>query len=526
MSGRFVSTLRVIAILGGLLGVGAASASAQCLANELQKVTASDASLGDHFGISVCIQGNVLTVGSSLDDDNGLSSGAAYVFGLDGGEKPWIEQQKLTPADAEPMDHFGQALSMSGDLIVVGSWGDDDDGSNSGSAYVFRYNPDSQLWVQEQKLTASDAAVADQFGYAVSIWGDVAVVGARLDDDPSQGSGSAYVFVYEQESGIWVQHQKLIPSDPGTFGTAVSLEDDLVLIGAPADQDNGLNAGAAYVFRFDPKTQMWVQEQKLLASDAVQSDLFGLSVSLSCDAALIGAIFSDAPGVFNAGAAYVFGYDAKTSQWTEQRKLTASDGGSGDQFGSSVSLQGEMALIGAVLDDNYANGSGSAYIFTLDGTEWNETAKLRYEEVQGVHAFGVSVFSDGEHVIVGANFTTVDGDAEAGAAYIYGGLGDCNENGELDLCDIADGTSGDDNNNGIPDECEPPPCPWDLDGNNDVGVADLLSLLLQWGADPGGPPDFDGNGNVGVSVLLALLANWGRVREEEGTWHLAIGTWH
>ncbi|MCH7849408.1 MAG: hypothetical protein IIB53_13720, partial [Planctomycetes bacterium] len=114
--------------------------------------------------------------------------------------------------------------------------------------------------------------------------------------------------------------------------------------------------------------------------------------------------------------------------------------------------------------------------------------------------------------IVGANFTTVDEQAEAGAAYIYGGLGDCNDNGELDLCDIADGFSPDDNNNGIPDECEPPDCPWDLDGDAVVGVPDLLSLLGSWGpCPPKGdcPADFDNTGDVGVKDLLILLGNWG-----------------
>ena len=259
-------------------------------------------------------------------------------------------------------------------------------------------------------------------------------------------------------------------------------------------------------------SQLWVQQQKLFASDPEQLDGFGFSVSLDGDTALIGSTKSDAPPVFDTGAAYVFGYDAKTSQWTEQQKLTASDGGSGDKFGASVSLKDDMALIGASLDDDYANGSGSAYIFTLDETEWSETAKLRYQEVQGVHAFGVSVSTDGEHVLVGANFTTVDGDAEAGAAYIYGGLGDCNENGELDLCDIADGFSTDENNNGIPDECEPPSCPADLDGSGSVGVSDLLSLLGSWGpCPPKGdcPADFDNTGDVGVKDLLVLLGAWG-----------------
>ena len=515
MSGRFLSTLGVIVIIGGLLGVGAAPASAQCLANEIQKLTASDARIGDHLGTSVRIWGDLAIIGATKGGDL-PNSGAAYVFRLDQDTGQWAQEQRITPIDAGAHDNFGISVAINPidpNVIIVGAYLDDDDGSNSGSAYVFRYNPDSRLWVQEQKLTASDGDFQDRFGFAVSMWGDVAMVGAYLDEDPDQDTGSVYVFGYDAPSQTWVQQQKLIPSDLGRFGWSVSLQGDVALVGALVDSEQAFQAGAAYIFRFDPKTQMWMEEQKLLASDPAQGDFFGRSVSLSDDAALIGAVNGDAPPVFNTGAAYVFRYDAKTSQWAEEQKLTASDGGSGDKFGTSVSLQGDLALIGAQLDDDYANGSGSAYIFTLDGTEWNETAKLRYQEVQGVHAFGVSVSTDGEHVLVGANFTTVDGDAEAGAAYIYGGLGDCNDNGELDLCDIADGFSPDENNNGIPDECEPPDCPWDLDGSGDVGVKDLVFLLGTWGPCPKKgdcPADFDGSGDVGVKDLLILLGNWGQ----------------
>ncbi len=514
--------ITVVAAMVGLGGPAAGSVSAQCLANEIQKLAASNASQFDHFGTSVSLLGDLAVVGAVNGNGVENGTGAAYVYRLDPVTLQWNEQQILAALDGFWPDAFGISVAIDPvdpNVVIVGAYLDDDACPkdilcDSGSAYVFRYNPDSQLWAQEQKLTAWDGDALDRFGFAVSMWGDVAMVGAHVDEDPDPGTGSVYVFGYDAPSETWVQQQKLIPSEPGRFGRSVFLQGDVALIGAPSDVEQGFAAGAAYIFRYDPKSQLWVQEQKLFASDAEELDGFGVSASLDGDTALIGAVFSDAPPVFNTGAAYVFGYDAKTLQWTERQKLTASDGGAGDHFGESVSLKGDLALVGAVLDDDYANGSGSAYIFTLDGTEWNEAAKLRYEETEGVHAFGVSVSTDGEHVIVGANFTTVDGDAEAGAAYIYGGLGDCNENGELDLCDIADGFSPDDNNNGIPDECEPPPpeCPGDLDGSNDVCVKDLLFLVGAWcPCPPKGdcPADFDNTGDVGVKDLLFLLGAWG-----------------
>ena len=121
---------------------------------------------------------------------------------------------------------------------------------------------------------------------------------------------------------------------------------------------------------------------------------------------------------------------------------------------------------------------------------------------------GWSVALSGETALVGA-FGNEDAGYLTGSAYFFGGLADCNNNDVLDLCDIVDGNSDDDNNNGIPDECESPPCPWDLDNTGTVGASDLLSLLVSWGPCKGCPADFDGNGNVGATDLLALLVNWG-----------------
>ncbi len=191
---------------------------------------------------------------------------------------------------------------------------------------------------------------------------------------------------------------------------------------------------------------------KLTASDGQTDGNFGWVVSLSGDVAVITARLDDGVvGGIDSGSAYVFRYDADRSQWTEQVKLTASDAAESDRFGWALSMSGETAVIGAVWDDDGGKNAGSAYMF---------------------------------------------------------GLGDCNDNGELDLCDIADGKSTDDNNNGIPDECEDL-CPWDLDGDMQVTVIDMLDLLSQWGTDPGVPPDFDGDGTVGITDFLTLLANWG-----------------
>ncbi|MEE9129722.1 MAG: FG-GAP repeat protein, partial [Phycisphaerales bacterium] len=171
-------------------------------------------------------------------------------------------------------------------------------------------------------------------------------------------------------------------------------------------------------------------------------------------------------------------------------------------FGRAVAVAGDTAVIGAWFDDN-ENGidAGSVYAYRFDGNVWIEQAKLTPTNTVGDgYQFGWSAALSGDVAMFGEGHHTF------GSVGVFHGLSDCNENGTLDICDIAEGTSQDINANGIPDECE---CPWDLDTNGNVGASDLLSLLVSWGPCKGCPADFDGNGTVGASDLLALLVNWG-----------------
>jgi len=211
------------------------------------------------------------------------------------------EPHKLTAYDAPTGDHFGRSVSISGDVAVIGAPWTDEWGPSSGSAYVFRRDdngtpsdPSDDFWVEQAKLIASDAAEGDQFGYSVSISGDVAVIGAHLDDDGGHDSGSAYVF--EKPPGGWedmTETAKLTAADAAVndeFGDSVSISGDVAVIGAPGDDDGGYNSGSAYVFEKPPGGwEDMTETAKLTASDAAAHDLFGLSVSMSGDVAVIGA---------------------------------------------------------------------------------------------------------------------------------------------------------------------------------------------------------------------------------------------
>ncbi len=392
-----------------------------------QKLLASDGAAGHMFGYTVSVSGDTALVGANGDDDNGAYSGSAYVFVRSG--SIWTQQQKLTASDGAADDGFGTSVSVSGDTALVGANGDDDNGSASGSAYVFVRS--GTTWSFEQKLTASDGAADDFFGYSVSVSVDTALVGAHEDDDDGSRSGSAYVFV--RSGSTWTQQQKLTASDGAAedqFGWSVSVNGDTALVGARYDDDNGSASGSAYVFL--RSGSIWGQQQKLTASDGAVIDQFGWSVSVNGDTALVGAYVDDDHG--NAsGSAYVF---ARTGTiWVQQQKITASDGAAEDFFGRSVSVNGDTALVGANGDDDNGSASGSAYVFARTGTIWVQQQKITANNGTTGDLFGYSVSVSGDTALVGARYDDDNGSA-SGSAYVFQFLPPL-VNGEACMIDIV-----------------------------------------------------------------------------------------
>jgi hypothetical protein len=313
----------------------------------------------------------------------------------------WTEVQKLLASDGAPSDFFGWSVSVDGDTALIGTLHDVNDGVNfSGSVYVFTYN--GTTWTQQAKLLASDGAVGYYFGRSISLDGDTALIGFANDEHNGHGSGSAYVFT--RTGTTWTQQAKLIASDSAandTFGYGVSLSGDTALIGAPHDGDNGYYSGSAYMFTRTGTT--WTQQAKLLASDGDLEDQFGFSVSLDGNTAIIGAM-DDEP--IYRGSVYVFTHTGTT--WTQRAKLFDSDGAVFDQFGFSVSLDGDTALIGARQN---VNGKSSVYVFTQTGTKWTQQTKIT---VSDGYPLGWSESLDGNTALLGADLT-----AFHGAAYMF-----------------------------------------------------------------------------------------------------------
>ena len=429
-----------------VLGLGATQALAQC--EEEKKLTASDGALGDQFGQSVSVSGDTAVVGAGWNDcPAGGACGTAYIYRFNG--TSWVEVQKLTASDAGLRDLFGTSVSIDGEVAVVGV--PDDDcavGSDCGSAYVFRF--DGTSWVEEQKLTASDAGLEDLFGTSVSIDGEVAVVGVP-DDDCVAGTncGAAYIFRFDGAS--WGEEQKLTASNAkplDKFGHRVSVSGDTILVGAPLrDCAAGENCGAALVYRFDGTS--WVEEQYLTVKDADAGDRFGISVSVSGDTVLVGADGYDCVSVAECGSAYVFRFNG--SSWVEEGILTASDERPFSQFGFSVSLNGDTAVVGAPADfcaGGFLPFCGSAYIYRFNGTSWVEGKKLTASDAGLEDLFGISVSVSGETALVGAMWNDCPAGIACGSAYVF----DCPKcgNGILDPGEECDGT----NDSACPGACQ------------------------------------------------------------------------
>lgn len=312
--------------------------------SQLAHLVASDGSRGDQFGCSVGISGNTAIIGAYYDDDLGFQSGSAYLFDV----TTYTEIAKLLPADGSASDVFGYSVAISGTTAIVGAPYDDDNGG-SGSAYLF----DTTTGAQIAKLLPSDGAADDNFGFSVAISGNIAVVGAVFADPTDSNSGCAYVF----DATTGQELLKLLPDDGAIndeFGVSVAVSGSTAIVGSFHDDDHGSNSGAAYLF----DTTSGIQIAKLVADDATSEDRFGRSVGIIGSTAIIGAHRDDENGM-EAGSAYLF----DTTTGSQISKLLPSDPDLGDRFGRAVAISGDTALVGALRDDDNGMDSGSAYVY-------------------------------------------------------------------------------------------------------------------------------------------------------------------
>jgi hypothetical protein len=403
--------------------VGGAGLSIDPILTQQQKLAAADAAALDQFGAAVALSGDTAVVAAPLDDQKGVSNqGSVYVFTRSGAV--WTLQQKLTASDGAANDGFGSSVALSGDTLAVGVYVDDV-GANAdqGSAYVFTRS--GGVWTQQQKLTAADGMASQHFGFSIALGGDTLVVGAQGDDvGANANQGSAYVFT--RGNGAWTLQQKLLAKDGATgdnFGFSVAISGDTVVVGAENDDiGRSVNQGSAYVFTRG--AGVWTQLQRLNASDGAAGDQFGSSVAVSGDTAVVGAMFDDVGLNSDQGSAYVFTRSLTPGGevWTQQQKLTADDGAAKDQFGVSAALSGDTVIVGASLDAVGSNAAqGSAYVFTRAAAAqpvWTQRQKLVAGDGANNDQFGRSVALNGGAALVGAP-NSGGAFSGQGAAYVF-----------------------------------------------------------------------------------------------------------
>ena len=445
----------------------------------------------DQLGCSVAVSGDTVVVGAvgedssttgvnSTPNESASYSGAAYVFTRSG--TAWSQQAYMkasnTPGGPGVNDFFGYSVSVSGDTVVVGAYGEDssttgvnstpdESASSSGAAYVFVRS--GTTWSQQAYLKASNTGASDQFGWSVAVSGDTVVVGAILEDSSTTGvnstpdeiaadSGAAYVFT--RSGTVWSQQAYLKAGNAGAgdrFGWSVAVSGDTVVVGAYREDSSttGVNStpdeiaadsGAAYVFM--RSGTVWSQQAYLKAGNTGAGDQFGYSVAISGDTVVVGANGEDSSttGVNStpnesasaSGAAYVF--MRSSTVWSQQAYLKAGNTGTSDQLGISVAVSGDTVIVGAYQEDSSTTGvnstpnesainSGAAYVFVRSGTVWSQQAYLKAGNTGATDYFGYSVAVAGDKLVIGAwqedssttgvNSTPIEGASNSGAAYVF-----------------------------------------------------------------------------------------------------------
>lgn len=420
------------------------------------KLFPADGAAEDFFGSSVDIDGAVAVVGAWADDDGGSRTGSVYLFSALTG----AQTHKLVAADRAVDDFLGLSVAIEGNLVIAGAYGNDDAGSSSGSAYLF----DATTGAQTFKLLPTDAAAGDLFGEKVGISAGRAIVGAFRNDDNGVDSGSAYIF----DTGTGAQLLKLLPADGAAndfFGSDVALGGNFAVVGASGDADNGASSGSAYVFNATTGAQVF----KLLAPDGVANDSFGSSVSISPNGqiAVVGASGADPNGTFS-GAAYIyelttgslvakitprdnaaldgFATDVAVNNATVIGGTTGDDdngansgsasmfesftglqyagkilpdgGTPGDRTAGTVAIDGSTAVISAMSATINGVKSGAAYV--VDMNTGGHTAQLVPNDGLPGDIFGEATAINAGRVVVGAvNRLVSSPPVEYGAAYMF-----------------------------------------------------------------------------------------------------------
>ncbi len=403
----FFQKVAIPSVLTALAVPGAAHTT------EIQKIVPADLSAGDIFGQSCAISGTTVCVGAPYADVIASNAGAVYVFTESAGV--WVQQAKFTASTAAAGDSLGMFIDIDGDTMAVGAPLDDDNGADSGSVFIFTRT--GTVWSEQAIVTPTGGAAGDHFGDTLALIGDTLIVGAHLDDDNGADSGSAFVFT--RSGTTWTQEAQLSSSDAAAgdyFGDSVSLDVDLAIVGAPGNDDAGADSGSAYIF--SRSGTVWTQDLKQTAHDAAAGDQFGASVAITIHGtalrAAVGSPHDDDKGL-DSGTGYA--YRNYGTGWTFENKHYAPGGKPGEDFGRTCFVQDHFFCFGSPLGDpGPAPGvpnAGRAH--TFEGPPENlDKAALTALDLEAGAELATSLDMSGDWIVVGA-----PKDGDRGAAYVF-----------------------------------------------------------------------------------------------------------
>lgn len=364
------------------------SAHAQC-AFDLPEALIATSNPGDAQGSAVALSGQFAFVGAPGTSDGG----DVYVYELVGGS--WIPSTSLTSLDRTSDDQFGFSLAATSDRLCIGAPGDDRDTLRTGAVYAFDF--DGASWSEAQKLEPSSVSTGDaRFGASIDVEADRLIVGSPGDTQNGSQAGAAYI--YEHDGVGWIEVARLVPAEVGAsdvFGASVGISGDWAIVGATGDDDSGSDAGAAYLFNRDG-TGTWNHVDKIVGSNPFNNRFFGQDVGIDGSVAAIAA-----PGVFE-GDIYIFEEDQGT--WSEQRRFEDNSLGG---LGRHVTVAQSRVAAGAVF-------SSSVVILEKLGAQWLESTQVGEGDSFPGESFGASVALLDDRLLTGAP----DAGGGEGAAYV------------------------------------------------------------------------------------------------------------
>lgn len=473
---------------------------AQCPPLLQEEVTALSPAAGDRLGYDVAVASGLAAVSASLYDLPSPDAGAVHLLGFDSLTGRWELQNGGDPLLAPGIDSgaggAGLDVDTDGFRVVAGYRHHSVNGLWSGVACV--WEPDGAGgWQALPLISGSTSTVLSESG-SVAIEGDWLALGAAEHDVPNTASGAVWLFQRDTISGTFLESQILsstLASIGDEFGTCVDLDGQRLAIGAPMEDGAETNQGYVYLYQWEETANQWLLEAKLSAPVAMAGERFGTALVLNGDRLLVGAPSGrvDGPTSLETGEAHLFERDPFTGIWSSVEEFRPADLAAGDAFGSSVALSDETLSIGAVGSDMGAADAGSVYSYLQGsaGDSWQPL--IRNDGDEAGDFFGQSAAISGEFLFMGAPLSDQFSNNGGALKIQYAGETDCDGDGLIDGCQIEENPALDCDLDGVIDSCQIAADPTlDCNGNQQIDSCDVQA----------GEPDCNSNGIPDVCDTL------------------------